>query len=77
MIKRDEIQIARDAVRDAVASGRFSKISLATQAGVHRNSLVGIEREDWNPTSELLRALLRVVRARPLPQGANQRSVAA
>lgn len=43
-----------DRVRRAIAQPGVTKVGLAQAAGLHRNSLGGVERADWNPTSETL-----------------------
>lgn len=38
--------------RDGVTPG-----GLARKAGLHRNTLYGVDRDDWNPTAAVLMAL--------------------
>lgn len=49
----DLIERIRSALRrDGVTPG-----GLARKAGLHRNSLYGADRADWNPTAAVLKAL--------------------
>ncbi len=50
-------------IRTAVTTGGIQKNELATEAGVHRNSLKGIDDEDWNPRYQTLIALSNAVDA--------------
>lgn len=38
-----------------------NKVLLADRAGVHRNTLNGIEQASWNPTSNTLEAIMAAV----------------
>lgn len=69
----DEIEKIKDRVRQPIIEGKFSKRWLAREAGVVSGTLTGMERPEWNPTAAVLSKLLRVVRRRPLGNGANQR----
>ena len=44
-------------VRAAVKQRGVTARGLAHKAGLHRNTLCNIDREDWNPTATVLRAL--------------------
>jgi transcriptional regulator with XRE-family HTH domain len=44
-------------VRAAVKQRGVTARGLAQKAGLHRNTLCNIEREDWNPTATVLKAL--------------------
>lgn len=44
-------------VRSAVKQKGVTARGLAHKAGLHRNTLCNIDREDWNPTAAVLRAL--------------------
>jgi transcriptional regulator with XRE-family HTH domain len=46
----DRIRLALK--RDGVTPG-----GLARKAGLHRNTLYGVERDDWNPSATVLKAL--------------------
>lgn len=79
---RTEIDVARDKVRDAINSGRWGKRALAREAKISNGSLRLINEPDWNPSSDILDALLRVLartsgRRRPLGNGANQARLSA
>lgn len=77
----DEIERAKNVVRDAVSSGRVTKAQIARGAGIHRNTMLGMHLASWNPTTKILSMMLEFVRRVPLGNGvkvgANQRSVAA
>jgi lambda repressor-like predicted transcriptional regulator len=44
-------------VRAAVKHKGVTARGLAHKAGLHRNTLCNIDREDWNPTAAVLKAL--------------------
>jgi transcriptional regulator with XRE-family HTH domain len=44
-------------VRDALKHRGVTAAGLAKKAGLHRNTLYGAERDDWNPTATVLKAL--------------------
>ena len=44
-------------VRAALRQKGVTAVALAGKAGLHRNTLYGVEREDWNPTAATLMAL--------------------
>jgi len=44
-------------VRETLQQPGMSKARLATIAGLHRNTLRGVEAPDWNPTAATLSAL--------------------
>ena len=44
-------------VRAAVKQKGVTARGLAQKAGLHRNTLCNIDREDWNPTATVLKAL--------------------
>lgn len=44
-------------LRAALNMSGFTKKALARQCGLHPNTLLGCEGEDWNPTLTTLRAL--------------------
>jgi lambda repressor-like predicted transcriptional regulator len=44
-------------VRAAVKQKGVTARGLAHKAGLHRNTLCNIDREDWNPTAAVLKAL--------------------
>lgn len=50
-----------DTVRDAVARSAISKAELARAASLHPNSLLGMEKDDWNPRWDTLRRLCDAV----------------
>lgn len=44
-------------VRAALKQKGVTARGVAHKAGLHRNTLSGIDREDWNPTADVLRKL--------------------
>lgn len=44
-------------VRNAVKQRGVTARGLAQKAGLHRNTLCNIDRDDWNPTAAVLKAL--------------------
>lgn len=44
-------------VRAALKQPGVTAAGLAKKAGLHRNTLYGAERDDWNPTAAILTAL--------------------
>jgi transcriptional regulator with XRE-family HTH domain len=44
-------------VREALKHKGVTAAGLAKKAGLHRNTLYGAERDDWNPTATVLKAL--------------------
>lgn len=44
-------------VRAALKQPGVTAAGLARKAGLHRNSLYSAERDDWNPTATVLKAL--------------------
>jgi len=44
-------------IRAALAAGSIKKIDVIRRAGVHRNTLTGVEAETWNPTWDTLSKL--------------------
>lgn len=44
-------------LRRALKTPGFTKKALAEKAGLHPNTLLGCEQEDWNPTANTLRAI--------------------
>lgn len=44
-------------IRAALRQKGVTAVGLAYRAELHRNTLSGIERDDWNPTAATLRAL--------------------
>ena len=44
-------------VRAAIESQAETRQGLARKAGLHRNSLNGCERDDWNPSWKTLQAV--------------------
>lgn len=44
-------------VRAALKQKGVTARGVAQKAGLHRNTLSGIDREDWNPTATVLKAL--------------------
>ncbi|MGL4834317.1 MAG: hypothetical protein ACRCXH_07900 [Shewanella sp.] len=44
-------------LRIALRQPGFTKRKLAKDAKIHPNTLLGCERDDWNPTANTLRAI--------------------
>lgn len=44
-------------VRAALKTKGVTAVALAQRANLHRNTLSGLERDDWNPTAETLMKL--------------------
>lgn len=44
-------------IRAALRKKGVTAVDLAYSAKLHRNTLSGVERDDWNPTASTLRAL--------------------
>lgn len=44
-------------IRSALRKKGVTAVDLAYRAGLHRNTLSGLERDDWNPTAATLKAL--------------------
>lgn len=44
-------------VRSALTHDGVTPAGLARKAGLHRNTLYGAEKPDWNPTAAVLKAL--------------------
>ncbi|WP_374139452.1 helix-turn-helix domain-containing protein [Sphingomonas sp.] len=44
-------------LRAALKRPGFTKLRLAADAGIHRNTLLGCESDDWNPSANTLRAI--------------------
>ena len=44
-------------VRAALQQDGVTPAGLARKAGLHRNTLYGVDRDDWNPTATVLKAL--------------------
>lgn len=51
------IDTVLDRVRAYRRAANLSYSALATRAGLSRAALVGMDREDWGPTSTTLRAI--------------------
>lgn len=54
-------------IRSHLQSPGVTKRGLADAAGVHPNTLQGVERPDWNPTAGTLRALEAQLPSPPAP----------
>ena len=44
-------------VRSALEQKGVTHAGLARKAGLHRNTLYGVEKDDWNPSANVLKAL--------------------
>lgn len=52
----------RKSIRQFLLRKTFTKKALANEAGVHQNSLTGIETDEWNPTLNTVANLLEAVK---------------
>ncbi len=52
---------ARTRIRSLLARPGMNKVLLADRAGVHRNTLNGIDQANWNPTTATLEAVMAAV----------------
>lgn len=52
---------ARSRILSLLDRPGMNKVLLADRAGVHRNTLNGIEQANWNPTASTLEAILAAV----------------
>jgi len=48
-------------IRDWLAQPGNSKVKLARLAGLHRNTVLSCDRDDWNPTLEVVRKVEAVL----------------
>lgn len=84
MLITDEIDGLRSAligrIRRYAAEHGLAKAALAKRAGLSINTLAGMDRADWTPAPETLRALDKLINVRkveqpaaeaPQPQGAD------
>jgi transcriptional regulator with XRE-family HTH domain len=44
-------------IRLVIRDKAITKSALAERAGLHPNTLQGVERDDWNPTASTLKAI--------------------
>lgn len=51
----------RTRINALLARPGMNKVLLADRAGVHRNTLNGIEQANWNPTTATLDAIMAAV----------------
>jgi len=51
-----QIDIMLSKLREKIAQGE-SLSSIAKSAGLHRNSLYGYDKPDWNPTADTIRKI--------------------
>jgi 3,4-dihydroxy 2-butanone 4-phosphate synthase / GTP cyclohydrolase II len=54
-------------IREHLRQPGVFKSKLAEQAGLHANTLAGVERDDWNPTADTLKKLEAVLPAEAEP----------
>lgn len=52
---------ARSRINALLDRPGMNKVLLADRAGVHRNTLNGIEQANWNPTASTLEAIMSAV----------------
>jgi hypothetical protein len=58
----DEIERAKDEIRNAVRSGLVTKAQIAVGTGYHRNTMLDLHLSSWNPKTNTLSAILAFVR---------------
>ena len=78
----DEITAQRRRLQQLVKDGRVTKRTLATHAGFGPTVLTGMLKDHWNPTSDVLAALVRAANElgfprRPRPERGNDHGLAA
>ena len=61
MTFKELVAEGRPRIVAVLAQPGMNKVLLANQAGVHRNTLNGVERSDWNPTGHTLDAIMGAV----------------
>lgn len=57
----DQITAQINRIQRFVASTVMTKTALADAAGLPLTTLIGMEKADWNPNSNTLRALVRAI----------------
>lgn len=57
----DQITAQINRIQRFVASAVMTKTALADAAGLPLTTLIGMEKADWNPNSNTLRALVRAI----------------
>jgi 3,4-dihydroxy 2-butanone 4-phosphate synthase/GTP cyclohydrolase II len=55
------LDITLQLIREHLAKPGVTKAGLAEAAGLHANTLRGVDAPEWNPTATTLRALERVI----------------
>jgi DNA-binding XRE family transcriptional regulator len=51
----------RESIRTAVTKGGIRKTEIAEEAGLHVNSLTGIEKDDWNPRLTTVESICKAI----------------
>lgn len=69
----DEITLQKKRLQQLVSEGRVAKRTLATKAGFGPTVLTGMLRDHWNPTSDVLAALVRAANELGFPRRPRQR----
>lgn len=55
------LEQCRRRINALLAQPGMNKVLLANKAGVHRNTLNGVEKADWNPASQTLDSIMGAV----------------
>lgn len=55
------LEKSRNRICALLAKPGMNKVLLANKAGVHRNTLIGVEQANWNPTGGTLDAIMAAV----------------
>lgn len=74
---RTPIDDVKDEIRRFALRKPMSNREWARQAGISDDTIRRINRPDWNPTADVLNALLLTGPRRPLASGANQARLSA
>ena len=76
-MSKTPVDAAKDEVRRFAARKPFSNREWARLAGISEDTVRRIYKDDWNPTADVLNALLLTGPRRPLGNGANQTRLSA
>ena len=55
------LEKSRARIRALLGRPHMTKALLADRAGVHRNTLNGVESDDWNPQAKTLQSIMAAV----------------
>ena len=68
VLPMDDITRQKLRLQKLVTDGRVSKYALAKRAGFHKNVLDHMLKDRWNPTSDVLAALVRAADSMDFPK---------